>query len=76
MITVMQEIKQGFVVIELSPIDQEQFVLFQKHYKEFKEMIDEGVFDVKGGSAVIDFDCAVNISRIIRQLYSHGTFPR
>ena len=65
----------GFVAVELTPIDVEQFILFQKHYAQFKEIQEEGVFDINTGSAIIDFDSGGNITRIIRQLYSHKSRP-
>jgi len=61
---------KGYVAVELSELDAEQFLLFQKYYNQFREMEAEGVFDVRGGSAIIDFDESGGISRIIRQLYS------
>ena len=58
------------ITIELSELDANDFILFQKHYVQFKQLLDEGVFDIKGGNATIDFDDSGNINRVIRQLYS------
>ena len=63
------------IKIELDEFDAKDFVNFQKYYVQFKYLLDEGVFDIKGGNATIDFDDAGNINRVIRQLYSKRSQP-
>ena len=65
MIIAMQEIKTGLVIVELSPIDAELFIQFQKHYLEFKYLIERRVFDIKSGSATIHFDSVGNMAKNI-----------
>lgn len=42
--------------IELSDIEAERFIEFQKHYKLFHFMGQRGLLDTKGGSVTIHFD--------------------
>ncbi|MEK6878903.1 MAG: hypothetical protein AABY22_04810 [Nanoarchaeota archaeon] len=41
------------IIIELNPLDAEQFILFQKHYKKINHLIDYGAFELKDGSIEI-----------------------
>ena len=45
MITVMQEIKPGLIIVELSELDQQSFILFQKYYHQFYKFLDKRVFE-------------------------------
>lgn len=42
--------------IELNDQDAEKFLKFIEHYDTFSVLLDRGVFNVKNGSVVMDFD--------------------
>ena len=60
----------GLIVVELSTLQAEQFVSFQKHYIPIVELIREGIFDIRGGRGIIDFNDGGGIDRVIKILYS------
>lgn len=47
--------KVDILTVELSELQAERFVQFQKYYSEFSILVEAGVFDLKGAQAVIDF---------------------
>ena len=47
--------KIDILTVEMSELQAERFVQFQKYYTEFTILIEAGVFDLKGAQAVIDF---------------------
>ena len=60
----------GFVMVELSNHQAEELVMYQKYRIPIIEIIREGVFDIKGGRAIIDFEDTGSIGRIIKVIYS------
>ena len=44
------------VTIDIDEQDAERYKLFCQHYEKVKLMIDRGVFDIKGGSILINVD--------------------
>lgn len=44
------------VIIELSDRDARLFKEFQRHYETFDLLLSRGVFDVRNGSVILDFD--------------------
>lgn len=47
---------QDIVKISLHKEDAERFKKFLEHYEKFNLLLDRGVFEVKNGSVVLDFD--------------------
>jgi hypothetical protein len=45
--------------------------LCNKNYKQIKRLVDSGVFDLKGGRAILDFDTGGNIANIQKILTYH-----
>ncbi len=50
--------------IYLNKLAAEQFVTFQKYFNNFNKMVAAGLFDVKGGSAIIDFNQEGEVNNI------------
>lgn len=49
------QVKIGYVAVDMDNSEAEQFVLFRKHYLQFKKFIDHGVFEQNyTGRVVID----------------------
>ena len=44
------------IKIELSELDARMFMEFQKNYETFSTLLQSGVFNIKNGNAVINFD--------------------
>lgn len=44
------------LIIELSEMDARLFIEFQKNYETFSTLIQSGVFNIRNGNAVINFD--------------------
>lgn len=49
--------------IELTHEDAELFKLFCKHRQKFEMLNESGLFDVRGGAAIIHFDANGNIRK-------------
>ncbi len=59
--------------VELSNEDAELFKEFQRHYKEFKSLVDSGFFNFKAGKAEIH----KSSDGVIQEIYiSSKTFKR
>jgi hypothetical protein len=58
-------------IIELNNEQVEFMSLCNKNYKQIKRLVDSGVFDLKGGRAILDFDTGGNIANIQKILTYH-----
>ena len=61
----------GFVAIELSTEQAQFLTLCQKHYQNIKLMVQTGVFDLKCGRAILDFNESGQIKNIKKELDYH-----
>jgi hypothetical protein len=52
--------------IFLIPEEAKKFLEFQKNYKSFMLLLEKGVFNIRNGAAVINFDSNGQISTIDR----------
>lgn len=52
------------IVVELSPEDAAMFVEFRKRQDTFKTLIDQGVFDIRNGKAVLNFNADGVLTKI------------
>jgi hypothetical protein len=43
------------ITVQLTPEDAELFVLFRRYQDKFKDMIEAKMFEIRNGSATIDF---------------------
>jgi hypothetical protein len=69
--------KEPEVTIFLTPIDAELFKKFQKHHALFKLLVEQGVFEVRNGGVVLNFDHSGEITTIERHdlLYTTRKMP-
>lgn len=56
------------VKIELQPLAAEQFILFQKYYKQISKLIESDIFNIKNGKIILDFDAGGEIQNIQKVL--------
>jgi hypothetical protein len=49
-------IGEQLIKIELSEADAKLFLDFQKNYETFSTLLQAGVFNIKNGNAVVNFD--------------------
>lgn len=66
----MNEIKQ--VKIILSEEDAKRWIEYQKNYVTFVLMLERGVFDIKNGSALLNFDSQGILQNIQRSDYLYS----
>lgn len=66
----MNEIKQ--VKIILSEEDAKKWIEYQKNYVTFVLMLERGVFDIKNGSALLNFDSQGILQNIQRSDYLYS----
>lgn len=60
----MQQIIE-LIKIELSPADIEWFKIFLKYKDPFQRLHKEGVLDLRSGKALLHFDSAGHLRRIV-----------
>ena len=60
-----------YQTIELSPLDVEYYVLFQKYYQNIKALLDEKVFELKGAKVILDIDISGKIQKIEKRTYAY-----
>ena len=54
----------SLIAIEITNEEAQQFLLFRKYYPQFVKMLSVKMFEVKGGSAIIDFNSSSEIDNI------------
>lgn len=59
-------------IVHLSEIDGERFKEFMKYYDKINFIIESNVFDIKRGSATINFSKEGEILSIDRHLYTYS----
>lgn len=59
--------------LELNDQDAQDFILFQKNYTNFRRLLDAGVFDMKCGKIILDFDSGSEIQNIQKIMNYHFT---
>jgi len=59
-------------IVELSSHDAELFRKFMEHYDKFSFLVSSGAFDIKRGSATINFSRDGDILSIDRHLYTYS----
>lgn len=58
-------------IVHLSNEDAELFKKFMQYHGRFKYMVKEGVFEILGGSATINFHKSGKISSIEKRIFSY-----
>ena len=56
--------KVDIVQVDMSEIQAERFVQFQKYYQLFETFLDAGLFELKNGSATLHYDHMGNLQEI------------
>ena len=61
----------AYQTIELSPLDAEYYIQFQKHYQNIRALLDEKVFELKGGKVILDIDLSGMIKKIEKRSFAY-----
>lgn len=63
--------KIGYVSIEISEQEAREFAYFRKYYLQFGKLLHAGIFELREGRAILDFDSGGNIQNIKKELNFH-----
>lgn len=57
------------IKIELNPVECELFKQFQRYHDDFKTLVDSGLFNVRNGSVIVNFNHEGQLSTV--EIHQH-----